>query len=234
MELQDGFAIIDLSSISAEILKSYENLPVDKYIGNFTRYRRFDQYRLSRGDGDGWNFDMLPHRDYMGFKQFNPVAGGIRRIYEPLEADLTPVIKVGIDALELDTSEDWQINVHQYRTRATPEKPGELTPEGIHQDGHEFVMIAVLSRHNVSGGVTRLWRLGADEPFWTGTILAGQAILLDDRAIAHDATDVFAENGEPGYRDIFIVAFSRWKEKWYGDEHDAAALASGTQGQTSM
>lgn len=229
MPLNDqGFAVIDLPPISEEIIASYDNCPADPYMGNLTRYKRFDQYRLSWTDGEGWGFELLPHRDYTTFTDFNPVAGGIRRTYEAIEVDFTPLIRVGAEAFGLDPSEDWQINVHQNRTKATPEKPGQLTPEGVHHDGHEYVMISVFVRDNVEGGLTRLWLDGAEKPFWDGTLEPGQAVLLDDRAIAHDVTDVLPKDGKPGHRDILIVAFSRWKEKWYGDDHDAAALASGT------
>ncbi|WP_434740802.1 2OG-Fe dioxygenase family protein [Micromonospora sp. SH-82] len=223
----EGFKIIDLPPAGQELLDSYDNCPLDEYMGNQTRYKRFSQYRLAHSEDRGWQFELLPHRAYTAFKKFNPIGGGISRPHPPLEADLTPYVRLGVAGLELDTSEDWQINVHQNRTRATVEKPGLLTPEGVHQDGHEFVMIGVLRRHSVVGGETRLWRLGADEPFWTGTLQAGQAVLLDDRAVAHDVTDVLPENGQAGHRDILIVAFSRWKEKWYGEEHDAAVLAGG-------
>jgi hypothetical protein len=230
----DGFTIIDLRPVPQEILDSYEDCPLDEYMGNQTRYKRFAQYRLAFNGGDRWQFELLPHRDYTAYKQFNHVGGGIRRPYSPIEADLTPFIGDGALGLSLDTSEDWQINVHQNRTRASIEKPGQLTPEGVHQDGHEYVMIAVLRRHSVTGGETRLWRRDAPEPFWKGILQPGQAVLLDDKAVWHDVTDVLPENGQPGYRDIFIVAFSRWKDKWYGDEHDESALASGTQSPPSM
>ena len=230
MPLNDQeFAIIDLPPISQEILDSYKNCPLDPYMGNQTRYKRFDQYRLTWVEGDGWTSELLPHRDYTAYKKFNPIGGGIKRSYEPLEVAFTPWIKIGAEHLGLDTTESWQINVHQNRTKATPEKPGLLTPEGPHHDGHEYVMIAVLRRHSVTDGETRLWRPDADEPFWNGTLQPGQALLLDDRAIKHDATDLLPENGNPGHRDILIVAFSRWNERWYGDEHDAAVLTGGEE-----
>lgn len=231
----DGFAIVEIPPVSQEILDSYENCPLDEHMGNQTRYKRFSQYRLSFDTDDGWQFEQLPHRDYTAFKQFNKVGGGFRRSYLPIEADLTGCIKTGMAGLPIDTSEDWQINVHQNRSYATLEKPGLLTPEGVHQDGHEFVMIAVLRRHSVAGGETRLWwTKDAPEPFWTGVLQPGQAVLLDDRAVWHDVTDVLPENGQPGFRDIVIVAFSRWQDKWYGDEHDEAALASGREAPSEM
>jgi hypothetical protein len=225
---EQGFAVIDLPPVGPELLDSYDDLPVDEYMGNGTRFKRFSQYRLAWRDG-AWSFELLPHRDYTTYKKFNPVAGGIRRVYQPVKADFTGLIAAGADGFPLDRSEDWQINVHQNRSRAAAGRPGPLTPEGVHRDGHEFVMIAVLRRVNVAGAQTRLWRDGEDAPFWTGILDAGQAVLLDDRAIAHDVTDVESADGGPAHRDIVIVAFSRWSEKWYGDGHDAAALAdSGT------
>jgi hypothetical protein len=218
-----GFALLDLPPIAGEILDSYDDCPVDEHMGNGTRYKRFAQYRLSPRP-DGWHFDLLPHRDYTAFKQFNPVGGGKRRSYQPIKVDFTPLIRLAVDGFPLDPSEDWQLNVHQNRTRATADKAGPLTPEGVHHDGHEYVLIAVLRRHNVAGALTRLWQPGADAPFWTGTLRDRQAVLLDDRAIAHDVTDVQSADGGPAHRDIVIVAFSRWAEKWYGDEHDAAVL----------
>lgn len=221
----DGFSVIDLPGTTADFLASYDDLPLDDYMGHGTRYKRFSQFKLTPPSGDAdWSFEVLPHRDYTALKKFNPVGGGMRRSYEPVQVDFTGLIAHGVRELELDSTEPWQINLHQNRTRATGENPGPLTPEGVHHDGHEFVMIAVLRRENVGGGLTRLWKPGAVEPFWSGTLEAGQAVLLDDRAIAHDVTDVTSADGSPGHRDIFIVAFSRWSEKWYGDEHDQTAL----------
>ncbi|HEX4729027.1 MAG TPA: 2OG-Fe dioxygenase family protein [Jatrophihabitans sp.] len=224
---EQGFALIDLPPIDERILDSYQNCPVDEYMGHGTRFKRFAQYRLSP-NGDGWSFQRLEHRDYTAFKKFNPVGGGMKRSYLPIEADFTPLIEHGIAGLELDAGEDWQINVHQNRSRADDSTAAPLTPEGVHHDGHEFVMIAVLRKVNVAGAETRLWLDGAAEPFWTGVLEPGQAVLLDDRAIAHDVTDVRSATGGPAHRDILIVAFSRWQEKWYGEEHDQAVLTDQT------
>lgn len=224
-----GFVLIDLPPIPPEVLESYHHVELDPYMGNQTRYKRFSQYKMTFDERDGWGFELLPPRAYTAFKQFNPVAGGIRRHYQPISVDFTPVVKVVSDGpLPLDDDEDWQINVHQNRSRAFADKPGQLTPEGVHQDGHEYVMIAVLARHNVKGGEMRLWRPNQDEPFWRGTLRPGQAALLDDRAILHDVTDL-QPDGEDAYRDILIVSFSRWQEKWYGEEHDSAVLAGGAE-----
>jgi hypothetical protein len=222
-----GFALLDLPPVTDEILGSYDDLPVDDYMGNGTRFKKFSQYKMT-WHGSAWGFELLPHRDYTAYKKFNKAAGGIRRSYEPIKADFTPMIALGAVRFPLDVSDEWQINVHQNRTRASAGTDGPLTPEGIHHDGHDFVMIAVLRRNNVSGAITRLWNPGEPEPFWTGELAAGTAVLLDDRAVLHDVTDVRSADGGSANRDIFIVAFSRWSHKWYGDEHDEHALTQGT------
>ncbi|MER7920335.1 MULTISPECIES: 2OG-Fe dioxygenase family protein [unclassified Streptomyces] len=204
---------------------TYDELPIDPYMGQGSRYKKFSQYRLTASADGGWSFGLLPHRDYTAFKKFNPVGGGMRRTYPPLDADFTSLIAAGAREMGLDRDEDWQINVHQNRSRAERGRPGPLTPEGVHHDGHEFVMIGVLRREGVTGGETRLWHSGDVKPFWTGTLEPGQAVLLDDRRLAHDVTDLVSTGERSGHRDIFIAAFSRWSEKWYGDEHDAAVLS---------
>ncbi|MEU8901363.1 2OG-Fe dioxygenase family protein [Nocardia sp. NPDC048505] len=224
---REGFKLIELPPVPQDVLRSYEKVELDPYIAGGTRYKRFSQYRLSSDPVAGWQFQLLPHRAYSAYKKFNPVAGGMLREYQPIAVDFRPIIKSVLDEHDfLDRTVDWQINVHQNRSVAAKNAAASLTPEGKHQDGHEFVMIAVLARTDVEGGRMRLWRAPADtEPVWQGTLQPGDAALLDDRALYHDVTDIVAGPGvDAGSRDILIVSFSRWAEKWYGEEHDRAVL----------
>jgi hypothetical protein len=219
-----GFAVLGGVHATDEQLASYEDCPHDEYMGNGTRYKRFSQYRLSH-TGDRWDLTLLPQRPYTAPKKFNPVGGGIRRPYEPLKADFTELISSLATRLDLDTSVDWQINVHQNRSIADAERNGQLTPEGRHKDGHEFVSISVFARNGVAGGRSRVWRSEEDSvPLWEHTMQPGETLLLDDRAVLHDVTEIEASSTERGTRDILIVAYSRWDERWYGDDHDKVVL----------
>lgn len=95
------FSIIDIPAVQPNVLASYDNCPVDEYMGNGTRYKRFSQYRMSFTESAGWGFELLPHRDYTTFKKFNNVAGGIRRGYLPIEVDFTPLIRAGAEGSPL-------------------------------------------------------------------------------------------------------------------------------------
>jgi hypothetical protein len=199
-------------------------LKFDEYAGN-TRFRRFGQYRMSRRDG-AWAFERLEQRPYVTFTRFNPIAGGIRREYAPLVADFEPWLRHAADHLPLETDQDWQINVHQIRVLARRGEPGVVVPEGPHQDGHEFVFIGVFDRHQVVGGELQLMPLDDKhgEPFFRTTVPAGQGVLLKDLELWHNVTEV-EPVGDAGYRDTLIAPFSKWSDKWYGDDFEARALA---------
>jgi hypothetical protein len=222
-----GFALIDGVHATDAQLSSYEQCPHDPFMGNGTRYKRFSQYKLTH-DENSWTSELLPRRAYTAPKKFNPIGGGYKRPYEPLQADFTGIVAFLADQLGLDTSVAWQINVHQNRSIADSERNGQLTPEGRHKDGHEFVSISMFDRIGVTGGRTRVWASeDAEDPLFEHTMVAGQTLLLDDRAVLHDVTDIEPEGNTRGTRDILIVAYSRWDERWYGDAHDAAALDTG-------
>ncbi|MFI9402930.1 2OG-Fe dioxygenase family protein [Nocardia sp. NPDC052316] len=226
-ELQErGFKFVALPPIGADVLASYEEIELDPYMAHGTRYKRFSQYRLTYSGDEGWQFELLPHRAYSAFKKFNNVAGGILREYTPIAVDFVSTIKHIVDQERfLDQTVDWQINVHQNRSKTTTDKSAELTPEGIHQDGHEFVIISILSRNNVRGGEMRLWPAKDADPIWRGTLAAGDAVILDDQRVYHDVTPIEPDGSTTGTRDILIVSFSRWDERWYGEEHEQAVLS---------
>jgi hypothetical protein len=223
---EQGFAIIEIPRAAPDVMESFSDLKFDIYAGN-SRYRRFSQYKMTCAEGR-WAFERLPHRPYVTFPKYNPVAGGIRREYAPLEADFTPYLDIAADGFGLAKNELWQINVHQIRIVARKDEPGIVVPEGPHQDGHEFVFIGVFTRHQIRGGELRLMPLEdkQGEPFFRTVIPAGQGVLLKDLEMWHDVSAIEA-TGDAGYRDILIAPFSKWKERWYGQDFEARALAEG-------
>ncbi|MBB5202681.1 2OG-Fe dioxygenase family protein [Glaciimonas immobilis] len=211
--------------VSEEVKASFGNLVFDQYMGNGNRYRRFSQYKLYFAE-NRWQFELLPHRPYMTFSKYNKVAGGIQRIYEPLQVDFTPQVEAMALGFPLQTHDDWQINVHQYRVHTRPDLAGVTVPEGAHQDGHDFVGIAVVTRVGITGAEMTLLPLGGkSEPFYRGTVQEGEVALLNDRKMFHYVNEIVAID-EVGYRDIFVVAFSRWADRWHGKEFESRVVAS--------
>lgn len=218
---EQHYSIIDLPEIMNEELDSFSDLPFDPYMGN-NRFRRFSQYRMSYSH-DRWAYEKLPQRPYVTYSKYNNVAGGIKRYYEPILMDFSRLISAGAEEIDLDTTEDWQINVHQYRVIVGQGIEGVVVPEGVHQDGHEYVMIAVFKRQNITGAEMSLLPLDKGKAFFRTTVMEGQAALIDDRKMFHYVSNI-ESNNDGGYRDIIVVAFSRWADKWYGDEFENNAL----------
>lgn len=223
-----GFDIFDLPPLDDQARASFGDLALDIYIPVKNRYRRFAQYRMSHRD-DRWQFERLPHRPYVTYSKYNSVAGGIKREYQPLITDFTSHIRLAAEAIPLDTREDWQINVHQYRIFVNQELKGVIVPEGLHRDGHEHVFIGVYNRHNVTGAEMSLRPFEDKEtPFFTTTLRAGQGVVFDDQKMWHYVTEIEpVDAGTAAYRDTVVVAFSRWAVKWYGDDFDKRAIGEG-------
>jgi hypothetical protein len=219
---EEGFVIVKMPTADRSFLASFDDLVLDPYSGGKHKYRRFSQYRMYYTP-DRWEVELLPARPYLTSPKYNSFAGGFYRYYEPILCDTSAQIDAGAKAIPLDTSDEWQINVHQYRVIVAPGIRGATVPEGPHQDGHEYVMIAVYHRHQITGAKMSLMPVGGGEPFFETTVQEGEAALLDDERMFHYVTDIEPVN-ETGHRDIMVVAFSRWADRWYGPEFEQRVL----------
>ncbi|WP_330330977.1 2OG-Fe dioxygenase family protein [Streptomyces sp. NBC_00536] len=218
------FQLLTLPELPAEILEEFPTLPVDRYNDGKFRHRRFSQYKIRHTDG-GWQPELLPHRAFAQATEFNGVTGGLLREFEPLQIDPALVIRAGADEIPLDHDTEWQVDVHQWRVISNDDTRGVSVPEGPHQDGHTYSLIAVVDRHNIGGGETQLMPMDSDEPFLGVKLQPGQAVVIDDRKMRHYATDIVAPRGEEGHRDLFLLAYNAWPERRYGEEYETSVLA---------
>src|SRR5581483_12102266 len=102
----------------------------------------------------------------------------------------------------------WRVEVHQFRIEARAGAPGEPTPEGVHRDGVDFVLVLLVSRENIVSGTTTVYEpagraLGSftlSRPF--------DAAIVDDHRVAHGVTAVAPLDPQrPGYRDVLVATF---------------------------
>ena len=70
----------------------------------------------------------------------------------------------------LSPTRAWHIEVHQFRIEARPGEPGQPTPEGMHRDGVDFVLVLLVRRQNVRSGVTSIRSCGASIPMGSTSI----------------------------------------------------------------
>ena len=102
----------------------------------------------------------------------------------------------------------WHIEVHQFRIEARGDMAGQPTPEGMHRDGVDYVLVLLIRRENVRSGVTSIHDL-AGHPLGSFTLAEPfAAALVDDHRVMHGVTSVEPEDpSQPAFRDVLVVTF---------------------------
>jgi len=103
----------------------------------------------------------------------------------------------------------WHIETHQFRIEARPGEHGQPTPEGVHRDGVDYVLVLLINRRNIRSGVTTIHALDG-RPLGDFTLTDPfDAALVDDRRVAHGVTPVEPiEPASPAYRDVLVATFA--------------------------
>jgi hypothetical protein len=98
-----------------------------------------------------------------------------------------------------------EIGVHQIRTTCSPNNLGNPAPEGIHQDGTDFIGIFSVGRDNIQGGETHLYTAKKEKPVFNKVLQPGELLLVNDHEFFHFTTPIKPENLAPGTRDVFVL-----------------------------
>ncbi|GAA3938670.1 2OG-Fe dioxygenase family protein [Litoribacillus peritrichatus] len=225
--LKQGFCVIDMPTLSDEELDSFNHMPRDGHSLSRLRKIRLTQY-FGFWDEIEWVFATLPQRKYVQSADYIKLseAGGVPRHREQLTVDPSSLVSTVLESLPVDRERMYQINVNQIRVIANSEFKGITVPEGPHRDGHEYSIIAIAKRHNVTGGETQVIDPNTNEVLYKTTLSENQAILIDDERFIHYATPIEADKGDIGYRDIWVIEISPWENRAYGPAHERKALGS--------
>jgi hypothetical protein len=195
-----------LSSARTEVFATFfANLPLDPYIEGSYRRRRFSRFK-----GDPDNLTRLEHKYFEQGSAVTNLAGGIKRDFAELEEDIVRLPEfqffvsrfVDFSKIELETTE---IGIHQIRIVASPDEVGEPAPEGIHQDGFDFVGIFCISREHVRGAETHLYEDPGNAPIFAKELQPGEFVLINDRKLYHFTTGMKPVGVVEGTRDVFVM-----------------------------
>jgi hypothetical protein len=193
---------------------SWNQLEVDDYLATGARFRRrrFAVYTA----GPGGLVERQAHQPHYQHREYNQLFGGVERWFEPI----APAIGSGQTLLTVvrfcarifgglaPAVARWHVEAHQFRIEARADLPGQPTPEGVHRDGVDFVLVLLVNRENIVRGVTTAYDL-AGAPLGTFTLTEPfDAALVDDNRVAHGVTPVAPlDPARPGYRDVLVVTF---------------------------
>jgi hypothetical protein len=195
---------------------SWDHLEIDEYLEDRARYRR-RRHAVFSADADGV-IRREPHQPHYQSREYNALFGGMARSFEPValqigaSSSLRAILSFcrtlfGELAPSVTT---WRIEVHQFRIEARSDQPGQPTPEGVHRDGVDFVLVLLIERRNIASGKTTVHdrdrrELGSftlTDPF--------DAALVDDTRVFHGVTPVIPmDPTKPAYRDVLVLTYQK-------------------------
>lgn len=213
-EVMHQWLPVDELSDWPQFVASWGDLAADSYLAAQGRHRRRRHATFSApANGE---VRREPHQPHFQSLQYNTLQGDLQRWFEPI----LPSIGDG-EALRhiLDFCRDcfsalapavrqWHIEVHQFRIEARADEAGEPTPEGVHRDGVNYVLVLLIDRTNIESGTTTIHALDG-ELLGSFTLTRPlDAALVDDARVFHGVTAVTPTDPEQAaHRDVLVVTF---------------------------
>ncbi|SKA15643.1 hypothetical protein SAMN02745126_03821 [Enhydrobacter aerosaccus] len=223
-----GYAFVEASDMRAALGRfgtladwaafadSWNDLGLDTYMGDGGRYRR-RRFGVFAAPRQG-QIVRAPHQPHYQSVNYNTLNGGIERWFEPIKPEISegPSFRTVLEyaralfsRLVPETAE-WHVETHQFRIEARTGEHGKPTPEGMHRDGVDYVMVLLVARRNIMSGTTTIHDL--DKRTLGSFTLTDplDAALVDDSRCYHGVTPVVPENpAQPAYRDVLVVTFRK-------------------------
>ncbi|SFJ97326.1 2OG-Fe dioxygenase family protein [Methylocapsa palsarum] len=193
---------------------SWDHLGVDDYMADGGRYRRrrFAAFAISQK-----GVVRKPHQPHYQSRDYNPLNGGVERWFEPVTEAISdhPVtlalLGAGRAVFDLSAPEkprEWHVETHQFRIEAREGQIGQPTPEGLHRDGVDFVLVVLIARTNVASGITSIYDLDKT-PLGDFTLTDPlDAVFLQDSRVYHGVTAIKPlDPAHVACRDVAVITF---------------------------
>jgi len=221
---RDGFSFAGASTMRALLEQrhplsdwtafadSWKTLAPDTYLASHGRYRR-RRYAVFSAAADG-PITREPHQPHYQSLSYNVLQGDIERWFEPIQPEIADSVSLRT-ILEFTrdffsglapAASAWHIELHQFRIEAHSDQPGQPTPEGVHRDGVDYVLVLLIDRQNIASGTTTIHTADGHE-LGSFTLAAPlDAALVDDARVFHGVTPVTPlDPSRPAYRDVLVV-----------------------------
>lgn len=196
-----GFA--DFGAIAA----SFDTLKPSNYKDGSFRLRRYSRFDF---DKHTQKLDLKANTAFSQDDSLNHFQGNVARTYEDLTADtyqsqsFVNLIDNFVTTTKLP--DNCLIEVHQIRIIAKDgNTKAAAAPEGIHQDGFDYVGVVTINRQHVSDGELCLWHSPQDDkPIAKLNPEVGDICIVNDQKLWHSASDITIDGADMGYWDLFV------------------------------
>jgi hypothetical protein len=196
---------------AASFADSWNDLPLDEYMADGGRYRR---RRHAVYTAEAGQVVRAPHQPHYQSRNDNPLNGGVARWFAPIRADIGegPILRAAIGLLVSvadrlrGAPRRWRVEAHQFRIEARGGAAGRPTPEGMHRDGVDLVLVMLVGCRNAAHGVTTIAD-AAGAPLVSALLsVPFEAMLLDDGRVRHGVSPIEpVDPTRPAIRDALVV-----------------------------
>ena len=202
--------LLHLSTISRsaaeDLSQSFGNLPETEHLDGKYRLRRYSVISCNEE-----SCDKLKDQTFFQSEELNKFQGGMVRKFEPIEDSVinsNGLLEIYNRFREIAGFPLGQkVDVHQMRV-ITQEEETQVSPEGVHQDGYDYICIVGINRHNITGGQFLGYGNKDEEPFLSLPLEAGTMVVVNDRQLWHNASTIksrYPIGHEAGFLDSFIL-----------------------------
>jgi hypothetical protein len=197
-------------------LDSWNRLEHDQYMADGGRYRkrRHATYAIDKA---GEPARLMPYQPHYQTVDYNSLNGGVARYFAPILDDLhnsvtlAALLEFGDSVFsQISGIHQWHIELHQFRIEARDGGMGKPTPEGVHRDGVDFVLVVMIKRVNIDSGATTIYDLDHHlvgeftlrDPF--------DMVLVNDHKLYHGVTPINQLDAEAeAFRDVLVITFKQ-------------------------
>ena len=211
---------VDVARTLEALTHAAWSVPRDKYYEGGDRYRSLNRLRAEIVEGGVRVWPTDESTPYVQLEKYNTTLGGQAREYAPLPQAVASTIGVrkmiAYHLRYLPLSEvgaRYLVNMHVIRFTATPGRPCDTSPPGLHKDGEKYIATHLLSRCGAQGGEVVITNNDKRELDRFTMRESGECYVFDDDRIWHMLTPVeVLEGNQFAFRDT--LAFDMLPEGW--------------------
>jgi hypothetical protein len=195
-------------------------LPKDQYYEGGDRYRSLNRLKAEIVEGGVrvWSDDNS--KPYVQLEKYNTTLGGQPRTYAPMPREIADTVGVrkmiSHHLMYLPLSAvgvTYSVNMHVLRFAATPSRPCDTSPPGLHKDGEKYLATHLLTRCGAQGGEVVITDNDKRELSRFNLRESGECYVFDDDLIWHMLTPIETLGvNQFAYRDT--VTFDLLPDSW--------------------
>ena len=187
-----------------EIKDSFDDLPETDHADGKYRLRKYSRVHASPFG----HVINLGDNIFTQSKDYNKHQGGMARKFESIDEEVLESVALSELTVAFlaacNIVEQHEFDIHQMRVIC---KGGatQLSPEGWHQDGYDYVAMIGISRNNIIGGEIMLSTSKIDAPFLQATIDTGTLVIVDDSYLWHNGRSIQPiDDSKPAWMDVMV------------------------------